>query len=56
MNPISKKALRSVRKAVMSGRCGDPEVGSGSWSISIESREGQPVRMRFSFKRDTDGS
>lgn len=56
MNPISKMALRSVRKAVITGRCGDPEVRSGSWSVVVDTSEGQPTRMTFSFKRDTDGS
>lgn len=56
MNPISKMALRSVRRAVITGRCGDPEVRSGSWSVVVDTSGGQPTRMTFSFKRDTDGS
>jgi hypothetical protein len=51
LNPLSKRALRNVRRAVMSGRSGDPEVGDYSWSVSMETEDGQPVRMRFSFKR-----
>lgn len=52
LNPLSKKALRVVRKAVISGTCGDPEVQSGSWKISFDN-QGKSVTMRFSFKRDT---
>lgn len=52
INPISLSALKSVRKAVMSGRCGNPDVGEGSWTISIDTEVGRQVRMSFSFKRD----
>lgn len=55
LSPVSKKALRFVRKAVVSGTCGDASVGHASWSVSIDSTEGTPVRMSFSFKRVTDG-
>lgn len=53
LSPISKRGLRAVRKAVMTGRCGDPEMGGGTWSISMTSVGGSNVRMNFSFKRDT---
>ena len=56
MSPLTKQGLRAVRKAVMSGRCGDPEVGEGTWSVSMTSIGGSPVKMNFSFKRDTNGS
>lgn len=56
MTPLSKQGLKAVRKAVVSGRCGDPEMGSGTWSVSMTSIGGSPVRMNFSFKRDTHGS
>lgn len=52
LNPLSKSALRGVRRAIMSGRCGDAEIGSGSWAIEMDSLNGAPLRMRFSFKRD----
>lgn len=56
MNPLSKKALRQVRKAVVSGRVGDPNVGSAHWSVSFDNTVGSQVKMSFSFKRDTNGS
>lgn len=56
MNPISKQGLRAVRKAVLSGRCGDPEIGSGTWSITMDNIGGSQVKMNFSFKRDTNDS
>ena len=52
MTPNSKQALRVVRKAVMTGRCGDARSGSGSWTIAVDNREGTMLRMSFSFKRD----
>lgn len=52
LNPMSKSALKNVRKAVMSGRCGDAEVGTAAWSISIDNEAGRQVRMSFTFKRD----
>lgn len=54
MTSISKTGLKAVRKAILSGRCGDPEVGTGTWSISMTSIGGSPVKMNFSFKRDTN--
>lgn len=51
LNPTVKRALRGVRKAVVSGRCGDPDIGEGQWSIAIESDGGTPIKMTFSFKR-----
>jgi len=51
MNDVSKEALKVVRRAVLSGRCGDAEVGSGAWSIEIDTEFGRAVRMSFSFKR-----
>lgn len=55
MNPLAKQGLRAVRKAVMSGRCGNPEIGTGTWSVSMTSIGGSPIKMSFSFKRDTNG-
>jgi len=48
----AKFALRGVRKAVLNGRCGNAEIGETSWSISMDTFEGQPIRMRFSFRRE----
>lgn len=56
ITPLSRQGLRAVRKAVMSGRCSDPQLGGGTWSVSMTSIGGSPVRMNFSFKRDTHGS
>lgn len=53
ISPVSKRALKDVRKAVISGACGDPEVGTGSWSIAIDNTAGSPMRMTFSFRRDS---
>lgn len=53
LNPVSKIALRSVRKAMMTGRCGDAVIGRGSWSISMDTDGGSQVTMSFSFKRES---
>jgi hypothetical protein len=52
LNPVNKKALRGVRKAVVSGRVGEPDIRSATWSISIQTDGGYPATMTFSFKRD----
>jgi hypothetical protein len=52
MTPASKTALKAVRRAVMSGRCGNAEVGTGNWSITLDTDAGYGVKMNFSFKRD----
>jgi len=51
MTPLSKRALRNVRQAVISGRSGDPLVGEYSWSIGVDTEDGHAVRTTFSFKR-----
>lgn len=53
ITPASKRALREVRRAVTTGSCGDPEVGTARWSVEIDTVKGVPVRMSFSFKRDS---
>jgi hypothetical protein len=51
LNPMSKRALKGVRRAVMQGRCGEPDEQSGEWSIAIDTERGVPIRMSFSFRR-----
>lgn len=53
ISPASKRALKDVRRAVISGECGDAEVGAAAWSVAIDTTAGQPVRMTFSFRRDS---
>jgi hypothetical protein len=55
VNEATKSALREVRKAVMSGSCGNAEIGRGVWSIAIDTSAGRQVRMSFNFKRVSDG-
>lgn len=52
LTPLTKKALRDVRKAIVSGRTGNSEIGQASWAVEVQSLEGSPLRIRFSFKRD----
>jgi hypothetical protein len=53
LDPVAKMALRTVRRAVVSGRSGDPSVGETTWSVSIDSMTGTPMRMSFKIKRPT---
>jgi hypothetical protein len=55
LSPVSKKALSFVRQAVISGVADGPDIGSASWSVAIDTLNGVPVRMNFSFKRVNDG-
>jgi hypothetical protein len=52
LTPIAKKALKGVRRAVMTGRTGNTEIGHASWAVEVQSLNGSPLRIRFSFKRD----
>jgi hypothetical protein len=52
INETSKKALRHVRSAIISGKCSDPMLGSGAWSVAIESEHGNSVKVSFSFRKD----
>ena len=54
LTPVSKTALRGVRRAIMTGLAEDPEEGKARWSIEILSRGGNTVRFKFSFKKVTD--
>lgn len=53
MTPLTKRGLRFVRKAVMSGHIADIHQNSGFWSVSMDSDGGSQVTMSFSFKRDS---
>lgn len=53
MTPASKTGLKTVRRAVMSGRVGDAENHGATWSVSFDSDGGSQVTMNFSYKRDT---
>lgn len=52
MTPVSKQALRHVRKAVMSGRVIDPVHGNGYWEVAMNG-----ARLRFTLRRkDSNGT
>ena len=51
LNPVSKKALREIRVAVLTGRATDPTVGDAEWTIGIVSRGGSDFRYRFALKK-----
>lgn len=52
ITPVSKRALKDVRRAVQTGFCSDPTVGGAHWSVAFDTVAGMPVRMTFSFQRD----
>jgi len=54
LTPVSKRALRHVRQAVMSGRCEGPHKTAGTWTVLVEDGE-RGRRMTFSFRRDSNG-
>ena len=57
LNPTSKRLLRGVRKAVMSGRAGDARSGKVEWSVAFDNEKGTPIRLTLKFtERETDGS
>ena len=51
LTPVSKTALRGVRRAIISGHAEDPHEGKADWSIEILSKGGNTLRFRFSFKK-----
>jgi hypothetical protein len=51
LTPVSKHALRHVRKAVMSGRATNPEVNRYDWSVGVEQRAGGGVKFSFSLRK-----
>lgn len=52
LTPLTKKALRNVRRGIIAGRVGEPEMLGAHWSIGVDSEFGQPVRVTFTFKQD----
>lgn len=50
LTPASKRALRHVRKSVMSGRVTDPVEGNGYWEVAVEG-----ARLRFTLRKDKHG-
>ncbi len=51
LTPVSKQALREVRRAMVAGRSGNPEIGEADWQIGIVTRGGSSARFRFSMKK-----
>lgn len=51
LTPASKRALRHVRKSVMSGRLSDPVVGNGYWEVAMDG-----ARLRFTLRKDKHGA
>jgi hypothetical protein len=51
LTSLTKHALRGVRKAVLSGRASDFEVGRYDWSVGVETRNGTGVRFSFSLRK-----
>jgi len=51
MSPAAKRALKEVRRQVQSGVEVSPKVGRVAWSVSLDTSNGLPVHMSFSFKR-----
>lgn len=51
LTPVSKVALRRVRKAAMSGRVEGPFLSNYAWSVNVDDK-----RFTFSLRRETDGS
>jgi hypothetical protein len=51
LTPTSKVALRHVRKAITRGESGEAKVLRSEWLVSISGEKGQPVTMRFAYRR-----
>lgn len=51
LTPVSKRALRRVRKAALSGRVEGPFMTNYAWSVLVNDK-----RLTFSLRKDTDGS
>lgn len=51
ITPGTKRALREVRQAVMTGYASDPVEGDAEWRIAISTRGGSAMRFSFSFKK-----
>ena len=54
LTPVTKTALRGVRRAILTGLASDPEEGEAEWRIGITSRGGNAMRFHFSFKKVTN--
>lgn len=50
LTPASKRALRHIRKSVMSGRVSDPVEGNGYWEVAMEG-----ARLRFTLRKELHG-
>ena len=51
LTPVSKRALKEVRRAVVTGYASDPVSGKAQWRIGISTSHGQVVHFSFSFKK-----
>ncbi len=51
LTPEAKVALRHVRKAITRGESGEARIMRSEWSVSVSGERGQPVTMRFAYRR-----
>lgn len=51
INPVSKRALKEVRRAVMTGVATDADQNKAQWRIGISTVGGTVVHFSFSFKK-----
>ena len=51
LNPVSKRALKEVRRAVLTGVASDVNSNKAEWRIGISTAGGSVVRFSFSFKK-----
>lgn len=51
LTPITKRALRGVRRAVMTGKASDPVVGRYDWEVEVQTRNGTAAKFRFTLRK-----
>jgi hypothetical protein len=51
LHPASKRALKEVRRAVMTGVATDADSNKAEWRVGITSVGGTVVHFKFSFKK-----
>lgn len=52
INDMSKRALRSVRTAILAGKNMALNLDSSKWSVAFENEYGNEMKVSFSFRKE----
>jgi hypothetical protein len=51
LDPVTKRGLRIVRRAIETGRAGEVVIADHQWTVPVDSPDGTPIRVSFRLRK-----